>query len=354
MMTPMFLNPPNPQYFNLNQDHHQEDHQQQQVLLENSPFHPAIAASTTSLHLDQGLRMTATHSMSDQSPAFNDQLKASTNVFFHGESPSYGAQVISTDNYGSHNHDLFIFRQQADQDQHNFNVNEGVVTTDNNGSSLRWMSSKIRMMRKMINSNCPRTDPRGGSRIITSSTSPDHSPQLGIHSDNNHHSNVIRVCSDCNTTRTPLWRSGPQGPKTLCNACGIRQRKARKAAMEAAAAATNSSNEASSSTSTKTTIKLVINKDKKKSRATSNTCVSQHSNKKQAPWKQHQAINQLADSSHHSNRSTSSSSSKQQLRFEEFAVNLLSKNAAFHRMFPQDEEEGALLLMALSYGLIQS
>ncbi|WVZ79658.1 hypothetical protein U9M48_027213 [Paspalum notatum var. saurae] len=42
---------------------------------------------------------------------------------------------------------------------------------------------------------------------------------------------VIRVCSDCNTTKTPLWRSGPRGPKSLCNACGIRQRKARRAMM---------------------------------------------------------------------------------------------------------------------------
>ncbi|KAJ1259657.1 hypothetical protein BS78_10G172700 [Paspalum vaginatum] len=42
---------------------------------------------------------------------------------------------------------------------------------------------------------------------------------------------VIRVCSDCNTTKTPLWRSGPCGPKSLCNACGIRQRKARRALM---------------------------------------------------------------------------------------------------------------------------
>ncbi|XP_062223709.1 protein CYTOKININ-RESPONSIVE GATA TRANSCRIPTION FACTOR 1-like [Phragmites australis] len=49
---------------------------------------------------------------------------------------------------------------------------------------------------------------------------------------------VIRVCSDCNTTKTPLWRSGPCGPKSLCNACGIRQRKARRA-MAAAAAAGN-------------------------------------------------------------------------------------------------------------------
>lgn len=24
---------------------------------------------------------------------------------------------------------------------------------------------------------------------------------------------VIRICSDCNTTKTPLWRSGPRGPK---------------------------------------------------------------------------------------------------------------------------------------------
>uniref|UniRef100_A0ACD5UGB0 Uncharacterized protein n=1 Tax=Avena sativa TaxID=4498 RepID=A0ACD5UGB0_AVESA len=47
---------------------------------------------------------------------------------------------------------------------------------------------------------------------------------------------VIRTCSDCNTTKTPLWRSGPCGPKSLCNACGIRQRKARRAMMASVAA----------------------------------------------------------------------------------------------------------------------
>lgn len=41
--------------------------------------------------------------------------------------------------------------------------------------------------------------------------------------------NNVRFCSICCTTKTPLWRTGPHGPKTLCNACGIRQRKARKA-----------------------------------------------------------------------------------------------------------------------------
>ncbi|XP_078175204.1 GATA transcription factor 1-like [Carex rostrata] len=33
------------------------------------------------------------------------------------------------------------------------------------------------------------------------------------------------VCANCRTSKTPLWRSGPSGPKSLCNACGIRFRK---------------------------------------------------------------------------------------------------------------------------------
>nr|XP_043607557.1 GATA transcription factor 16 [Erigeron canadensis] len=41
--------------------------------------------------------------------------------------------------------------------------------------------------------------------------------------------NDIRTCVDCGTTKSPLWRGGPAGPKTLCNACGIRSRKKRRA-----------------------------------------------------------------------------------------------------------------------------
>jgi len=31
-----------------------------------------------------------------------------------------------------------------------------------------------------------------------------------------------KVCANCRTQKTPLWRNGPLGPKTLCNACGVR------------------------------------------------------------------------------------------------------------------------------------
>ncbi|KAJ6319909.1 hypothetical protein OIU78_015332 [Salix suchowensis] len=42
---------------------------------------------------------------------------------------------------------------------------------------------------------------------------------------------IKRRCMDCQTTRTPCWRGGPAGPRTLCNACGIRQRKKRRAVL---------------------------------------------------------------------------------------------------------------------------
>ncbi|CAN1194954.1 GATA transcription factor 16 [Linum perenne] len=37
-----------------------------------------------------------------------------------------------------------------------------------------------------------------------------------------------KTCFDCGTSKTPLWRGGPAGPKSLCNACGIRSRKKRR------------------------------------------------------------------------------------------------------------------------------
>ncbi|BBN16107.1 protein MpGATA4 [Marchantia polymorpha subsp. ruderalis] len=37
--------------------------------------------------------------------------------------------------------------------------------------------------------------------------------------------NTPRMCAHCSTTKTPLWRNGPDGPKSLCNACGIRHKK---------------------------------------------------------------------------------------------------------------------------------
>ncbi|XP_024166102.1 GATA transcription factor 12 [Rosa chinensis] len=36
-----------------------------------------------------------------------------------------------------------------------------------------------------------------------------------------------RKCLHCSTEKTPQWRTGPMGPKTLCNACGVRYKSGR-------------------------------------------------------------------------------------------------------------------------------
>lgn len=41
------------------------------------------------------------------------------------------------------------------------------------------------------------------------------------------------VCTECHVSESPEWRKGPKGPKTLCNACGLRwAKKTRKESMQ--------------------------------------------------------------------------------------------------------------------------
>ncbi|MCD7470049.1 hypothetical protein HAX54_009612 [Datura stramonium] len=40
-------------------------------------------------------------------------------------------------------------------------------------------------------------------------------------------SSLFKKCTHCEVTKTPQWREGPLGPKTLCNACGVRYRSGR-------------------------------------------------------------------------------------------------------------------------------
>ncbi|KAJ9616714.1 white collar 2 type of transcription factor [Cladophialophora chaetospira] len=62
------------------------------------------------------------------------------------------------------------------------------------------------------------------------------------------------VCTDCGTLDSPEWRKGPNGPKTLCNACGLRWAKKEKkktTGSGAIADVTASTNETSTATAVK-------------------------------------------------------------------------------------------------------
>jgi hypothetical protein len=45
--------------------------------------------------------------------------------------------------------------------------------------------------------------------------------------DNSASAGESRRCLHCETDKTPQWRTGPLGPKTLCNACGVRYKSGR-------------------------------------------------------------------------------------------------------------------------------
>ncbi|KAK9275712.1 hypothetical protein L1049_022980 [Liquidambar formosana] len=201
-----------------------------------------------------------------------------------------------------------------------------------NGTSMKWMSSKMRLMRKMMNVD------RTGAEISTNTgqkfgdQKQTLSPLEAENGNNNSFNNInnpIRVCADCNTTKTPLWRSGPRGPKSLCNACGIRQRKARRAMAAAAAAANGTIIATDHTTSMKTKV--------------------QHKDKKSGNG--HAAAQHKKRFKHAGGLGSAPSRGRKKICFEDFTISL-SKNSAFQRVFPQDEKEAAILLMALSYGLV--
>ncbi|GAB4850824.1 hypothetical protein Ancab_030123 [Ancistrocladus abbreviatus] len=67
-----------------------------------------------------------------------------------------------------------------------------------------------------------------GKRSDSADMSHKH-PDAAASSEESQVTEIKKTCADCGTFETPLWRGGPAGPKSLCNACGIRSRKKRRA-----------------------------------------------------------------------------------------------------------------------------
>ncbi|KAG0565210.1 hypothetical protein M758_8G168500 [Ceratodon purpureus] len=158
-----------------------------------------------------------------------------------------------------------------------------------------------------------------------------------------------RVCAHCGTSKTPLWRNGPGGPKSLCNACGIRFKKAGRRS----AANGGSDSQVSPPVSTKVAKRKLVEdeqqywlfpadaKPRKRSRGTairtsdsllSGSCMTWQSSLLYSPKSPLQRDFPASPPSE-------SEEKKELLEMGSFS---------------SDEEEGAVLLMALSCGMVNA
>ncbi|KAL1363704.1 hypothetical protein HN51_011902 [Arachis hypogaea] len=247
---------------------------------------------------------------------------------------------------------LKILKKEERNENHHLD-NQAHHDEEDHGS-VKWMSSKMRIMGGSDTNNFRlRFDEEGPKQQAplsplgtdnSSSNSNNNNSSSNRHENNNNM--IVRVCSDCHTTKTPLWRSGPRGPKSLCNACGIRQRKARRAAAVAAAA------EVAASENDTTLMASTDDDDgmKKKEKK-----LHKHNNKDKKLKAKCSAPNQLKKkhkigTNNNNNTNKLSHRGRKKVGFEDLTISL-SKNLALN-VFPHDEKEAAILLMALSYGLL--
>ncbi|KAL2348578.1 hypothetical protein Fmac_002578 [Flemingia macrophylla] len=88
--------------------------------------------------------------------------------------------------------------------------------TESSSSSTTSSSSSSPSTTFLIHPNCP-----PGLDYVCSQPRP-KKPKNKTSSDS-----APRRCSHCGVHKTPQWRTGPLGPKTLCNACGVRFKSGR-------------------------------------------------------------------------------------------------------------------------------
>ncbi|KAJ9183572.1 hypothetical protein P3X46_007409 [Hevea brasiliensis] len=309
-MNPVYLNPPTSSPFPVVEL--REDQQHLQLFL--SPHHAAASLSS---------------SVPDFLNATHDHYQREAKLVESHQHDHEDDKYISHSRWSDHFHKPLSFQaaavnESSSREAHKLsscNREDGDFDgSGGEGSAAKYMPSKMRLTQKMMNSNCSETDKPVKFTL--------NFQDQQCHTNNNYIN--VRVCADCSTTTTPLWRSGPLGPKSLCNACGIRQRKARRA-MEAAAAVANGtviSMETSSSSSSSST-KSKLHKEKKSRTG--------HTTQGKKLWKP----------------PGSPQGQKKICSFKNLALSL-SKNPALQRVFPQDVEEAAILLMRLSCGFIHS
>ncbi|KAL9265956.1 GATA transcription factor 15-like protein [Drosera capensis] len=142
-----------------------------------------------------------------------------------------------------------------------------------------------------------------------------------------------KSCTICKTTKTPMWRVGPLGPKSLCNACGIKYTKMTKTTTK------KGENFSSSPTRSKSPKKL------SRSKSPIIKTVQQRKNKRDKPG----SSSGSPDDSGSGNGDTSKNSDPK----KRHSMQLLMKKQRSRRKFGE-VERAAVLLLSLSWGSVSA
>ncbi|XP_058727104.1 putative GATA transcription factor 22 [Vicia villosa] len=212
------------------------------------------------------------------------------------------------------------------------NLPSSTEVEDSGKRNDKWVSSKARLMKMLMIPERSYGDMNEDKAIITATASAAATipSNEGIQNERyNQGSPTARACAECQTTSTPLWRSGPVGPKTLCNACGIRQRKARRAAKEA---------ENSLATSTK----IIGHNKEKEEKLLVNKCTQFKKNK----------TSSTSTSTASATMTTNDSSlSEEMMERLDFFLTKVRKKSGFEST-TEEVADTALLLMDISCGYV--
>nr|XP_043624486.1 GATA transcription factor 21-like [Erigeron canadensis] len=415
MMTPIFFNSSSstdhtysPYHHPMGSDDHLAGNNSHQFM--NPNYSQALSSSSMN-------SLAATHLFLNSAVVEDDDQSSGTFDHREIEPPPHHHQQLQAgdDNFGSQAN---YNDKDNSIDDHQSNID--MTMNSDQHQMIKWpmMSSKMRVMLKM-----KRSDPLNYIKFYTSSATnykletpkqphvvvdrqkkKDYSPATSCSypivmeetdnnsstintttatatSSNNNNNNsssnnipMIRVCSDCNTSKTPLWRSGPQGPKSLCNACGIRQRKARRALAIAAENNGNNNILAASASGDQSMVMAPLNKATKShpskhfiiKKPSSYTTTNNNNNGQViTKFKKKQYVSKTTmvtttritpPSSPSPLPSSSLAPNPKKNGVEDFLVSLSNKylTTTFNnnncQVFPQDEKEAAILLMAISCG----
>lgn len=94
-------------------------------------------------------------------------------------------------------------------------------TCKKTSNASKGKESRVKLFQLPVAMNVLKNSPKNEESSL------DVSDPASLHNASKHGHARTKKCAHCQSTKTPQWREGPLGPRTLCNACGVRYRSGR-------------------------------------------------------------------------------------------------------------------------------